>query len=384
MSYLFMNIPTRIHYGTDALSLGLKKESNLFSGNVMLVTGKSAMKRLGYLDQVVESLYEHTSIDKCITFNGISPNPKVSEINSAIQNGIKEDVRLVIGLGGGSSIDAAKAIAVGVGARCDINAFVLGERTPGTETLPIVAIPTTAGTGSELSRGAIVSFPEKNVKTGLRGDVIFPTVAIVNPEFTYKLPKKITLETGFDVLTHAIETFISKKANRFTEMLSLEAIEIVSEYLPRLCVNLNDKEARQRMSYASMIMGINLGNASTCLPHRLQYPIGAKTDTSHGAGLACLYKAWISNTYDYSTEKFNIVGSILSGSECGVKEDVVKAITSFMECVEVNYNLSDLGLNLNDVDQLVSNVRGSIENDPGSSMNNIIETIYRMSFNSEK
>lgn len=381
MEKLNLAIPTRIFFGEEVLEDALKESKDILKGIAMIITGKSAMRCLGYIDIIEKALKEDNDINEIIVFEGISPNPKVSEINDAIRIGIKNSVNVVLGLGGGSAIDAAKAVAVGIGTKENIDEYVLNGKIPSEKTLPIVAIPSTAGTGSELSKGAIISFPENNIKMGIRGENIYPTVAIVDPRFTYALPKKITCETGFDVFTHATETYISKKANVFTEMLSIEALRILSEYLPMLANDLDNKEARARMSYASMLMGINLGNASTCLPHRLQYPIGAKTDTSHSAGLASIYKAWIYHSYEYSAEKFNKIGTIIGGSACSNRADVINSVTKFMESININIHLTDLGIGQNELDELIDNVTGSIQNDPASCDKNIIEKIYSTAYN---
>lgn len=378
-----LEIPTKIFFGVDVLSEAFKASKNIIKGKLMLITGKSSMRKLGYIDKIEKSLKENNDISEIVVFEGISPNPRVSEINDAINIGIKNGINVVIGLGGGSAIDAAKAIAVGIGAKENIDEYVLSQKNPGEETLPIVAIPTTAGTGSELSKGSIISFPEKNIKTGIRGENIYPKIAIVDPVFTYNVPKRITSETGFDVFTHAAETYLSKKANIFTEMLSIEVMKTVSKYLPLLIEDLNNKEAREKMSYASMLMGINLGNASTCLPHRLQYPIGAKTDSSHSAGLASIYKSWVYHSYEYSSDKYNLIGTIISGKKCNNKHEVLNSLKEFLDKVCMNIYLSDLGILESDLQELCNNVSGSIESDHASCDENIIEKIYKSAYYNE-
>jgi alcohol dehydrogenase class IV len=371
-----LSIPTKLYFGDGILQSAIQKENSILCGNVMIITGKNSMRKMGYIDKVEYLLKKEKNINNIFVYEGISPNPRVTEINTAIKFGIENIVNTIIGLGGGSAIDAAKAIAVGIGAKECIEDYVLNGKTPTSETLPIVAIPTTSGTGSELSKGAIVTFEERKIKTGIRGDNIYPRIAIVDPSLTYSVPDKVTRETGFDVFTHATETYISKMASSFTELLSIEALKIVAHYLPILVNDRENKEARIKMSYASMIMGINLGNGSTCLPHRLQYPIGALTDTSHSAGLASIYKAWIYYSYEYSKEKFNTIGSILSGKECKTREDVIKSLNDFLDIIRMNINMSDLGVNIEDLEELCETVTGSIDNDPSAVKEDIIRLIY--------
>ena len=377
---MIISMPTKIYFGASALSDSVKAVHDMISGPIMIVSGKSSAKKHGYLDKVIDGLKLSKMTDDIIHYEDISPNPKVNEINQAIKLGIKRSVCLVIGLGGGSAIDGAKAIAVGIGAKSSIDDYFHGNCVPDKRTLPIIAVPTTSGTGTELSKGAILSDPDSKIKKGIRGESIFPKIAIVCPEFTHSMPKGITREVGFDVFTHAVETFISKKSSPFTELLSMEAVKLVAEYLPRAIEDGSDYKAREQMSYASMIMGVNLGNASTCLPHRLQYPVGAIMDSSHGLGLAALYLSWIDFCYKHAPLKFNRIGSVLSSQECTTKEDVIRAIKAFLGQIGLSTSLRKLGLRARDIDELCSLVSGSIENDPASKEENIIWKIYEQSF----
>lgn len=148
------------------------------------------------------------------------------------------------------------------------------------KTLPIIAVSTTAGTGAELMKGAIISHKQKNIKSGIRSEYIVPKLAIVNPKYTYTMSLKTTLETGFDMLSHAIEIYLSVNANPFSDMLCQTTIKNASTCLRKLSKNLNDIKAHDIMSYSSMIMGFNVKNIGNCLPHRMQYPIGV-AGTSH-------------------------------------------------------------------------------------------------------
>lgn len=381
MDKFAFEIPTKIFFGKGSLQDGLIECKNLFEGTAMIITGINSMKRLGFIEMLELAIKENINLDGVIVFSGISPNPRATEVNEAITMGIKNNVTFVVGFGGGSVIDAAKAVAVGIGANEMIDEYVLNGKPIIKKTLPILAIPTTAGSGSELSKGAIISFPDKKIKAAIRGKKLYPTIAIIDPIYTYQLSKKITCETGFDVFTHATETFISRNSNPYTEMLSLEALKIISKYLLILAENQDDKEAREKMSYASMLMGINLGNSSTCLPHRLQYPIGAKTDTSHSSGLASIYKSWVYHSYEYSEIKFNQIGTILSGVECVDRRSVINSISIFMELIGVNIQLKELGIELNHLNELADNVNGNINSDPASIDKLIVRKIYFSAYN---
>lgn len=372
MQRIMLTVPTKIYYGKDILEAVLLK-SNLPS-NILLITGKVSTIKFGFVNRVLRALPDRN----IKVFNKVSANPKVSEIDAAIHEG--EGCEAVIGLGGGSAIDAAKVVAAGIGMGKYTEDYLLSGVVPDESTLPIIAIPTTAGTGSELSKGAIVSDDKRKIKTGIRGEKLFPSIAIVDSALTYTVPEKVTMETGFDVFAHAVESMISLNANEFSRMLSKEVISNVGIYLPRLKMNLEDYEARDKMSYYSMLMGINVGNIGNVLPHRLQYPIGAHTDTSHGAGLAALYRSWIMLTYYYSSECFDLIFSLLSQSEVKGKESVLSAYDDFMAKLGLNnITIQSLGLKEKDIAVLEQEVSGDLKSDPASVEKDIIQRIYQES-----
>jgi Alcohol dehydrogenase, class IV len=373
-----LSIPTRIHFGIGIYASALKKEVELLQGKVLLVTTGRSLYKFGYVQNVYNELEKIVGVGCVSVFDKISANPKIDEVKQGIAIGKGFGANLIVGFGGGSSIDAAKAIAVGIGTEAPIEDFLFDAKAPTEGTLPIIAIPTTAGTGSELSQGAIITCQKRTIKTGIRGKEILPTVAIVDPEFTLRMPLSITMETGFDVFAHAVESYISKQATSFSEMLSLEAIHLVVEALPVLRINLQDKIAREKMSYASMLMGINLAQVGTALPHRMQYPVGAHTDTSHAAGLLALYPAWVSCAYPYCAEKFNKIATILSNKKCVGKEAAISCFEQFIKELGVRKNLLDLGLAKKEILQLSDEVTGNISTDFAAQKTGIMDEIYCM------
>lgn len=373
-------IPTRVFFGRNIWKEALQEQKQILTGNVLIVTTGRSLTRLGYLDALKRQVEELGTVKKVVVFDQVSANPRLSEAEQGINLGKKEQINSVIGFGGGSAIDMAKAIAAGVGERDDLKELFYQGKEPGENTLSLVAIPTTAGTGSELSKAAILTDDDKKIKSGIRGKALYPTVAIVDSVFTETVPANITMETGFDVLAHAIESYLSKAASPYTRMLSEHAVEIVGEALPRLALNPKDIDAREKMSYASMIMGMNLGNASTCLPHRLQYPLGAHTDTSHGLGLAALYTAWITYEYEYSADKLKKVMYLLMGKECGSKAEVVEEMKKFLKELGLPVSLHEIGVKETLLGIMEEEVTGNLQNDPAAKEDCIIKKIYRSAF----
>lgn len=368
--------PVRIHFGMHGWRAALHAERELLQGNVLVVSTGRSLTRLGYLPALLEELRTLRGGQACLLYDQISANPRLREVEEAVSIGRTAQVNTVIGFGGGSAIDAAKAVAAGLGASCSVEEMLLQEIAPTTSTPRIIAIPTTAGTGSELSKGAIISSPEHHIKTGIRGEHIYPTVAIVDSSFTWQIPRRTTVETGFDVLAHAVESLISKKATPLSRQLSVTCIELVGQNLPRLLVQPQDAGARDAMSYASMLMGFNLGNVGTALPHRLQYPIGAATDTSHGAGLMALYPGWLSYEYDYAPALVEQAMTALVGQPCQGKAACLEALQSFLTQLGERRTLQELGLRPEDVPVLAKQVTGNIANDPAAAEPDIMVKLY--------
>lgn len=375
-----LNIPTRVYFGRDIWREAVKSLENYFCGNIMIVTTGRSLTRLGYVGELAERIKKCPLAEHVTVFDSVSANPRLSEIRKGIQTGKEKQIHVIVGFGGGSAIDGAKAMAAGIGTDEDIGDLFYGEKTPGKATLPVIAIPTTAGTGSELSKAAIITDEEKQKKGGIRGEMLYPKAAIVDSIFTDTMPFRGTMETGFDVFAHGMESYLSLVGSLYTNIQSEYGIRIVGKYLPRLAKNLEDKEARDKLSFASMIMGINLGNASTCLPHRLQYPLGAHTDTSHGTGLAALFTAWVSCEHECAPDKVERGISLLCGQEVRGSKACTEEVCCFIEKLGLPICLKEMGVNRELLEIMASEVTGSIKNDPAAQDNGIIMKLYTMSF----
>lgn len=383
MSIYQVAIPTKIYFGRNIWEEALKEQEAILQGNVMIATTGRSLHRLGYVEKLRKCLQNYSYIKNIVIFDRISANPKLSEIQEGILLGQQEKTDIIVGFGGGSAMDAAKAIAAGVKSGIRIEDLFYKGGEPGADTLPVIAIPTTAGTGSELSKAAIITDDVQKIKSGIRGKALYPYAAIIDSYFTESIPFQVTMETGFDVLAHAVESYISRAASPYTRMQSETAVQIVGKYLPRLADDLADKEAREKMSFASMIMGINLGNASTCLPHRLQYPIGAHTDTSHGAGLAALFTAWIRCEYRYASGQVERLMNLLTGRDIRGEAACTEEIYRFIKSFGLTVSLQELGIERKELETMAGEVSGNIGNDPASQEEGIILKLYEMAWQEE-
>lgn len=372
-------VPTRIHFGTNICAEALAKEKDNIQGrNVLLVYTGHTLKDNGTLDKVKKMLMENGATSVLI-YCGHGANPEVSEAEEAGKLIRENDINLLVGLGGGSAIDLTKGAAVAAVSDISLSEYLVKGIPAPDNVLPIIAMPTTAGTGSELSKGAILSDKSLKIKGGVRGKSLAPKVAIVDAAFTWSMPKHLTMETGFDALAHAIESYLSKRANLHSENLSLQAIRLIGENLPKLNQNLDDHEAREKVSYASMLMGMNLYNVGNCLPHRMQYPIGALTGTSHAAGLAALYPVWMGEEYKVVPHKVEDIFKNIVGKIPHTPIEAREIMVCFLTKLGIYKTLNDLGISKQEVSRLVDKISGNISVDPIGTEKNICRKIYQES-----
>ncbi|MBC7189791.1 iron-containing alcohol dehydrogenase, partial [Candidatus Aerophobetes bacterium] len=292
-SFRYFLPTTDIIFGKGALEK-LGTEAKKLGSKALVVTGKKSMQKLGILQKTVEIL-EKEGV-KTVVFSGVEPNPTVETVNRGAQKAIEEKCDLIIGLGGGSSIDTAKNIAVVAGhfEGKEISIWEFAGINPDarsitSKTLPIVAITSTSGTGSHVSRFAVATNTQTKQKVGIMSPFVCPKLSIVDTEILRYLPPSITAQTGFDVMAHVTECFVSKLSNPITDLYCLKAIEFVFTYLPRAFKDGEDMEARYNMALADTYAGWALNTSRAVLPHAMSHPVSAfYPEIAHGTALAAL------------------------------------------------------------------------------------------------
>ncbi|HWT91881.1 MAG TPA: iron-containing alcohol dehydrogenase, partial [Solirubrobacteraceae bacterium] len=254
---------------------------------------------------------------------------------------------------------------------------LIGGAAPDPATaLPVIAVPTTAGSGAEVTRGAIVTDVVRHAKEGVRGDAVFPRVAVIDPELTATLPPAVAAETAFDALTHVVEGYVARKASPLTRALSEEALRILAAHLPELAAGTATARTRERLAFAALLGGLNVANASTCLPHRLQQAMGAvpRVTLAHARGLAALYPAWLELATPHAPDAFARVGAALGDG------DARAAIARHREALGLTATLADAGFRTEDLGVLVGAVAGNVANDPTPEVTReTIRELYRAS-----
>jgi len=324
-------IPNHTVVGTNVLGEAaplLKKMGN----KAFIVTGRHVA--VSDMMKQLTALLDENGIG-CVIFDGITGEPTDTMIENGVEMLKSSGCDFIIGIGGGSPLDSAKAIAamaVNEGSIADYN----GKEITG-EILPLAAIPTTAGTGSEATKFTVITDSEKGIKMLLKGDVLVPKLAIVDSSFTVGAPKSVTSATGLDALTHAVEAYTSRKAFSMTDTLAVSAVKRIMKYLPIAYREPDNSLAREQMSIAALEAGICINNSSVTIAHGMSRPIGALFHVPHGMSNAMLLKECLSFAVSGAYEKFANLGR-----ETGVASDSDSDETAAEKFIDSLQNICDV------------------------------------------
>ena len=244
----------------------------------------------------------------------LTGEPTTEDVDAALAAIRTADADVVIGFGGGSALDTAKLAAVlhtNPGRGSDYEGY---ERIP-NPGLPVIAIPTTAGTGSEVTRGVAITDPDRDVKMLLMSAHLVPAVAILDPEPTFTMPASVTASTGLDALTHGIEAYVSRRRFPITDALAIDAVDRIGRFMARAYRNPNDAEAREEMLVAALHAGLAFNNASVALVHGMSRPIGAYFHVPHGLSNAMLLPTVMEFSLGGDIPRFAHVARVLGATE---------------------------------------------------------------------
>ncbi|AUM98891.1 alcohol dehydrogenase [Clostridium botulinum] len=348
---------TTVYLGVGAIEKIYDIASNLKNMNidkVLIVTGRGAYKKTGAWEYVEKAL-EKENITY-ILYNEVTPNPTVDQVDEAARMGNELGAKAVIGIGGGSPIDAAKSVAILLEYKDKTARDIYEFKFTPEKAAPVIAINLTHGTGTEGDRFAVVSIPEKEYKPAIAYDCIYPLYAIDDPQLMVKLPIHQTCYVSVDAINHVVEASTSKVANPYTILLAKETVRLVSRYLPQALQHPGDLTARYYLTYASLIAGICFDNGLLHFTHALEHPLsGVKPDLSHGLGLGILLPSVIKEIYPSVSE---VLADILSPIVCGLEgnpgeaEIAAKGIEKWLYSIGITEKLTDLGFKENDVEKL--------------------------------
>lgn len=323
--FMYYN-PTRIHFGKDSLN-SLKEEIENFGETVLLLYGKNSIKKIGLYDKVIKILND--SGKKVIELSGVMANPTYEKVLEGGKLVRDNNVDLILGVGGGSVIDCAKAISVS--AYCEGDAFKrywLNFEPINNKIVPVGAVLTMVGTGSEMNGGSVITNEELKIKTGrVYSSEVYPKFSILNPEYTFSVPKYQMVSGIFDIMSHLMEQYFSGKDNNTTDYVIEGLLRSVIDNARVAIKNPMDYEARSNLMW-SATLALNtisgLSKEQDWEVHMIEHQLGAYTDCAHGMGLAAISIPYYNYIYSYGLDKFvKFAKNIWGISEEGKTKDQV-------------------------------------------------------------
>ncbi len=337
--------PTRINFGWGRVNeIGKVVKRN---GKKCLLVTVKPFPAMEELFTKVSKLCQEEGVE-IIHYDGAIPEPTDECVDIGSEIAAENKVEVILGVGGGSSIDTAKAIAVGARHEGNVWDYRLGQkRIDSKKILPIIAVPTTGGTGAEVTNMSVIKSSKDKTKSALASWDLTPSVALVDPELTLTVPPQITASTGFDAFTHSFETFINKNSSEFIDLYALHALRNVIKYLPIAIKDGTNKEAREALSFAATLGGLCISNIGTTLAHGIAMALGGHASgISHGEGLAIFYPEVNRWTWRHAIEKYAVVGRLFNpalekSSDESAAENCCDEIESFLKKIGLWISLED-------------------------------------------
>lgn len=384
ISKAFYMPPTVLYLKNSFAKVG---EQAALHGKKALIVSDGIMDSLGFIDSCREYLTV-CGIGHSV-YTGVVSEPTDCFVEEALAQFRSEQCDIIISLGGGSCIDTAKAVAVLAANGGDISEYMGGKRIADQPPVPHIAVPTTAGTGSEVTDATVITNSSDHVKMMIKQFAFMPSAAIVDPLLTISSPKQVTAATGVDALSHAIEAYISNKAHPMTDIMALSAIRLIAQNLQDAYDNGQNISARENMSLAALQAGIAFSNASVCLVHGMSRPIGALFHVPHGFSNAMLLPAILEYSKDACIERLADVGRIFSGNSQLPDEEAAEAAVQAVKqlCQSLGIpNLEKWGINEQEFENAISKMShdalnsGSPGNNPKVPEKEQIEDLYRVCY----
>ena len=382
-------MPTEVYYGPESLQ-SVKEATKKFGSKVLLISD-NIIKKVGYVDTVVHYLEEEGL--QVYSYLGANSEPTDTYVDEALSILKKNDCDVIVTIGGGSCIDTAKAVAVVATNGGYIGDYMGGKTIAHKDPIPLITIPTTAGTGSEVTNVTVITNTKKDIKMMIKQHAFLPKVAIVDPHLTMTAPDKVTAATGMDALCHAIESYISKIAHPMTRTFSLEAIKLILNNIQTTFDNGDNVEARTNMSLAAMEAGVAFSNASVTLVHGMSRPIGAVFHIPHGVSNSMLLPAVLEFSKDAAlTELADIAKLFLpeetanSKSQEELAEETIKKVKELSNHLQIP-NLKSWGVAEEEFEKALDKMAtdalnsGSPSYNPRVPTHEEIKDLYRKCYN---
>jgi alcohol dehydrogenase class IV len=350
---------------------------------VFIVTDKGLVDS-GVVDSVTKPLAE-AGIEYFV-FSDVQPNPPANSVMAGVETYHNEKADMIVTLGGGSAIDYSKALAVGITHPGFVLDYSIG-RKPIEDNLPLLfAIPTTIGTGSEVTRVSVITDTDAGRKLVLASPYIVPKAVFIDPTLTVGLPRQHVAATGADTLVHAIESYVSLPANPFTDALALQAIRMVVENLPQTYAHASNLEARAQVHVASTLAGMSFTLAGLGMVHSLSHPMSARYHVPHGLANAIILPFILEHNLPANPKKFADIARIFDAklaveTDAKAAASLVSLVREFLNLIDIpqNFNYLDVDFTEDKVDQLAEdamNDHGTVHFNPRQAVKADIVKIY--------
>ncbi len=349
---------------------------------VLIMTGKLSYKKTGAFD-VVEKYLKENNIEYLL-YDKVTPNPEHTSVDEAVKLGRGFGVKAVIGIGGGSAIDASKAAAIMLEYPENTCAELFENDLKPEKAVPVIAINLTHGTGTEVDRYSVISIPEKQKKSGIGYEFIYPLYAIDDPALMVTLPEFQTIAVTLDALNHVFEASTSTVAHIFTLLCAKETARLIHTYLPKIIEDPKDIEARYHLAYASMIAGVSFDNGRLHLTHALEHPLSAvNTKFTHGFGLSILLPAVVEKIFDAKKDVIlDVFSPIFEDKKDMTAKEAGDMMKQWLKTVGVDSTLTKEGFTKDQIDLLTDHVslKGLSYSSPVEPTRELVKEIYEMSF----
>ncbi len=367
-------LPVNLSFGRGKADT-IGAEAAKYGKKALIVTGRGSARKSGLTDRVLEQL-KALGVG-AVLFERVEQNPLITTVMEAAAEGRANGCDVVIALGGGSIMDAAKAIALMCVAEGDVTDYLKLRKTP-VKGLPLIAVPTTCGTGSEGNGTAVLSNPFNNDKQGMRNPLYQPAVSVVDPLLMKTMPGRILSSVGFDALCHCMEAFTSRRRNPLADMQALEGMRLVIENLPRLIADPEDDDAWEGQTLASTLGGMCIFTSSCVAPHGIEHPASGLRNIVHGRGLAALTPPVYEKSFTADEERYGLIARMLGGEKAS---DVADCVRRFLERIDLVTDLKEQGVKEEDIPWMTENCFDvsamMMKNHPQELTKADVEEIYR-------
>ncbi len=320
-----------------------------YGKKALIVTGRSSTKKSGLLDLTILKLGEvGVAVE---VFDKVEQNPLTVTAEEGAKMALDTQCDMIIGLGGGSIMDCAKAIALLAVNTENVNDYLYGKKQANA-ALPILLVPTTCGTGSEANGFSVLTNPENGDKKSLRGEMLIPKVSIIDSTLMETMPKSVLASVCFDALCHCMEAYTSKLHQPIIDAMSLYAIELIGNNIQKIYSEEQSETFWDEMTLASTIGGMAIYSAGVTLPHAMEHPISGLKDVAHGRGLAAITPCIVRKSIGACPERYALIASLLSG---GSEQTCADTLVKILEKINLSYKLSDFGIEESDLEWLTEN-----------------------------